>query len=159
MRTIILIVVFFSILNLYYFAAVRHSLQCRSDILIDGGKSMSSELHALRFLLREKIASENFINSKVQKNSIVIEGIKEKIIVISQVRLSSQNVFDKSGEIEKSLSAAFLDITNLVGVKILKQKIRCIKPPSWPELLAPTILFSMFLCYILIFTRRKPASE
>ena len=158
MRTIILIGVFFSVLNLYYFAAVRHSLQCRTDILIDGGKSLSGELHALRFLLREKIASENFINSKVQKNSIVIEGIKEKIIVISQVRLSSQNVFDKNDEIEKSLSAAFLDITNSLGIKILKQKIRCIKPPGWPELLTPTILLLVFLCYALTLARRKPAS-
>ena len=70
-----------------------------------------ADIVAFRYWLRGVIVSNHFSEDIVHKNSLLVDMIKQKLVVISQLRVSSANTNRASDYFENKLSEAFDDVS------------------------------------------------
>lgn len=134
---------------LLYSASLRHSSDCRADVIFDDADINTNDLNAFRYVLMGKISSEYFSNEDVQKQALLVDKIKEKIIIISQVRISSSKGLAEEGFLESRLAKAFLDVEKILGSRLISKNIQCHNISRWFEFLAPLFFLSLSLFYVI----------
>lgn len=133
-----------------YASTLRNATDCRVDAMFADSEIKRADIVAFRYWLRGVIVSNHFSEDIVHKNSLLVDMIKQKLVVISQLRVSSANTNRASDYFENKLSEAFDDVSAQLDSQLIEKRIKCYPKTKWHEYLAPFSLLLICLIFLLL---------
>jgi hypothetical protein len=149
---------FLSIGIFFYSASLSHSIDCRSDVIYEDADITRTDLAAFRYSLMSIIADGQFLDSKIQKQTLLVDKLKDKVIIISQVRFSTNDFSFNNELFENTLIKSFSAHKDMVGSRLLRKNIQCHSIPRWFEFITPLMLLLLFILYLIVRCFIKPKS-
>jgi hypothetical protein len=141
---------FLSIGILFYSASIRHYIDCRSDLIYEDADVKNHGVMAFRYSLMSIVADAQFIDSEVQKRTLLVDKLKDKLIIISQIRFSINDIPLNIESYENTLIKSFSVHENMVGSRLLKANIQCQSIPKWFEFITPLMLLLILNLYLAV---------
>ena len=133
-----------------YATSLRNATDCRVDAMFADSEIERADIVALRYWIRGMIVSTHFSEDVVHKNALLVDMIKQKLVVISQIRVSSADTNRASDYFENKLSRAFDDVSARLDLQLIGKNIQCYPKTKWHEYLAPVSLLLICLIFLLL---------